>query len=204
MSILSKFHKNKDGAVTVETSLMILVLIVLTGGTIEAGYAYYQYNGAQTAARTGARIAATSDPVAISLNTMTGLSNGVEVGDPMPFYKLDCDGTNQNCSSGGYNSAAMSRILYGPDGDNTCGPTTRARRGMCDVFSEAKLGQVNVSYENSGLGKAGYQTDPAPLVSVTLKKVPLNFLFLDLVGFKDIATLPPVTATVMGEDLKNG
>jgi len=204
MKLFRSFRKNDDGAVTVETSFLILSLIILTGGAIEAGYALFQWNGAQTAARTGARIAATSDPVATQMNTMTGLSNSVAVGDPMPYYRLECDNKNKTCDAGGYDATAMSRIIFGPDGDNRCGTTTRARRGMCDIFSETKRANVSVAYQNSGLGKAGYQTDPAPLVTVTLKDVPLKFVFLDLVGFSNIATLPPVQATVMGEDLKNG
>lgn len=202
--LLKKLQARNDGAVSVETSLMILMLVILTGGSIEAGYAFYQYNGAQQAARTGARIAATSDPVARSISTMTGLSNSTGQGDVFPNYEIRCSDDTRRCSQGSYDSAAMQRIIFGPDEDGVCGATSRSRRGMCDVFRDAERSHIDVAYISSGLGRAGYQADAAPLVSVTLRDVPLNFVFLDLVGLKGVIHLPPVEATLMGEDLKNG
>lgn len=202
--LLRNFQRRNDGAVTVETSLTIMLLIFLTGGTIEAGYAFYQYNGAQQAVRTGARIAATSDPVASALDSMTGLSGTVSQGDAFPHFDITCSDETQSCSEGSYDNRAMQRILFGPDEDGTCGATTRLRRGMCDVFKDAQNARVDVAYISSGLGTAGYHGDAAPLVSVTLRGVPLNFVFLNLVGLADVIHLPPVEATLMGEDLKNG
>jgi len=202
--LFKKLIRRDEGAVTVETSLMIMVLIILTGGSIEAGYAFYQYNGAQQAARTGARIAATSDPVARSVSTMTGLSGAVSQGQSFPDFEIVCKNDTESCSEGSYDMAAMTRIVFGPDGDGVCGATSRARRGMCDVFGDTEQAYVDVAYFSSGLGTAGYQGDAAPLVSVTLRNVPLNFVFLDLVGLGDLIHLPPVEATLMGEDLKNG
>lgn len=202
--LFEKFRRTDSGAVTVETSLTILILIILTGGAIEAGYAFYQYNGAQQAARTGVRIAATSDPVARTVSTMTGLSGSVSQGQAFPDFEVTCSDATERCSEGSYDSAAMRRIVFGPDGDGVCGATTRARRGMCDVFKDTDRARVDVAYISSGLGTAGYHGDAAPMVSVTLRDVPLNFVFLDLVGFSDLVHLPPVEATLMGEDLKNG
>ncbi len=202
--LFRNFKRKNDGAVTVETSLMIMMLVILTGGSIEAGYAFYQYNGAQQAVRTGARIAATTDPVSTSVNTMTGLSNTVAQGQPFPDYSITCNDQTKSCSQGGYDNQAMKRIVFGPDADGTCGATSRARRGMCDVFRDTKHSRVDVAYIGSGLGRAGFQGDAAPLVSVTLSEVPVNFVFLDLVGLNGLIHLPPIEATLMGEDLKNG
>lgn len=193
---LKKLISRSDGAVTVETSFIISLLILLTGGSIEAGYAFFQYNGAQQAARTGARIAATSNPVSGDILTMTNLASS--------NYERHCSDKTNSCSQGSYDSVAMNKIIFGPDDDGKCGATTRARRGMCDVFSDVEQATVDVSYISSGLSTASTQTNPAPLVSVTLRDVPVNFLFLDLVGFKNIISLPPVEVTLMGEDLRNG
>ena len=198
-----RFRKNADGAVTVETSFLILLLTVLTGGAIEASYAFYQWNGAQTAARTGARIAATYDPVARDIRSMTGLES-VQTGAAMPAYDRQCSSDTQRCSRGGYDAGAMRAIIFGPDDDNACAATTEGRRGMCDVFPDVRRSNVDVSYTSSGFGRAGFQADPAPIITVRLRDVPLNFAFLDLVGFGGIATLPPVEVTVMGEDLRDG
>ena len=201
---IRKLLGREDGAVTIETSLIIMTLILLTGGSIEAGYAFYQYNGAQQAARTGARIAATSNPVSTNVNTMTGLSNSVSQGQPFPDYSITCSDKTRSCSDGGYDSRAMKRIVFGPDEDGICGATSRSRRGMCDVFRDTQRARIDVAYISSGLGTAGFHGDAAPLVSVTLREVPLNFVFLDFVGLGGVIHLPPVEATLMGEDLKNG
>jgi len=202
--LLSKLKKNETGAVTVETSFTILLLILLTAGTIEAGFAFHQYNGAQQAVRTGARIAATSNPVSVDVSEMTGTSNSVSAGQAFPSFERHCSDATRRCSQGRYDTSAMNRIIYGPDNDGQCGATTRPRRGMCDVFADTQRARVDISYIGSGLGRTGPQGDSAPLVSVTLRDVPLNFVFLDLIGFKDLVHLPPVEATLMGEDLKNG
>ncbi|GGX74134.1 hypothetical protein GCM10011309_25340 [Litorimonas cladophorae] len=190
------FRKSESGSVTVETSLIIMLLIMLTGGTIEASFAFHQYNAAQQAARTGVRIAATSDPVSRDFSDYTNVAD--------LSLERHCSSDTQQCSGGQYDSNAMRRIIFGPDGDGACAATTRSRRGMCDVFSDTQRAHVDVSYIGSGLGRTGAQGDAAPIVSVTLRDIPLNFVFLDLVGFKDIVHLPPVEATLMGEDLKNG
>lgn len=202
--LFKKLYAQTDGGVTVETSLTIMLLIILTGGSIEAGYAFYQYNGAQQAVRTGARIAATSDPVARDMATITGLTNGTTQGQAFPNYEYICQDDTKRCSEGSFDARAMQRIIYGPDEDGICGATSSPRRGMCDVFKDTSRAKVEVSYFSSGLGKAGYIGDSAPLISVTLREVPLNFVFLDIIGFQNLLHLPPVEATLMGEDLKNG
>ena len=194
---LRHFIKRDEGAVTIESSLIIMILIILTGGAIEASYAFYQFNSAQQAVRTGVRIAATSDPVASSLNAVTS-------GNATRNFEISCTDDGKRCSFGSYNSAAMERIIFGPDQDGVCGATTRLRRGMCDIFRDTQNAHVDVSYISSGFGTAGNQGDAAPLVSVTLREVPLNFVFLNLVGFDGLLHLPPVEATLMGEDLRNG
>ena len=195
MRIFKRFGHNTAGAVTVETSLLIGGLILLSGGAIEASYAFYQYNGAQIAARTGARIAATYDPVSRDMRNLNTLNAA--------NYARTCSSETRRCSQGGYDGSAMQAIVYGPDLDGACGATNQGRRGMCDVFNDVQLAHVDVSYSSAGLTTSG-RPDPAPIVTVTLRDVPLNFAFLDMVGFKNIATLPSVEVTVMGEDLKNG
>lgn len=202
--LFKKFQRDDRAAVTVETSLTIMILILLTGGSIEAGYAFYQYNGAQQAVRTGARIAATTTPVATTVTNMTGLSNRVSTGDSFPSFNITCNDQSQSCSQGRYDRQAMQRIIFGPDADGVCAATSRARRGMCDVFIDTKRSRVDVAYIGSGLGRAGFQGDAAPLVSVTLSEVPLNFFFLDMIGLDGLVYLPPIEATLMGEDLRNG
>jgi len=99
---------------------------------------------------------------------MTGLSNRVSTGDSFPSFNITCNDQSQSCSQGRYDRQAMQRIIFGPDADGVCAATSRARRGMCDVF------------------------------------IDINFFFLDMIGLDGLVYLPPIEATLMGEDLRNG
>ena len=196
--------KNIDGGVSVEASLTLMIMVALTGATVEAGYAFFQWNGAQQAARHGARLAATSDPVSHFLETMTGLGDGVEAGDPMPDYTLTCTGKTARCSQGSFNSFAMSNIVFGPESDNKCAKTDRARRGMCDVFNGVTKDNIEIIYSHSGLGVAGNPADPAPIVTVKVTDMKFDFVLLDLFTPESFSTMPDVSVSIMAEDLRSG
>lgn len=202
--MLRNLFKNTHGGVSVEASFILMIMVALTGATIEASYAYFQWNGAQQAARHGARLAATSDPVAQSLETMTGIGNGVEAGDPMPDYTLSCEGKTSSCNQGSFNNAAMNKIVFGPDNDNQCAKTVRDRRGMCDVFDDVTKDKVEIIYTHSGLGTAGYPANPAPLVTVKVTDMKFDFVLLDLFTPDSFSTMPDVSVSIMAEDLKSG
>jgi Flp pilus assembly protein TadG len=204
MRAVRNFLANRSGAVTIEAAFLVPLMIVLTAGAVEIGYAFYQWNGAHQAARHGARLAATSNPVPQDLRTMTGLGGGVKAGDPMPDYTRECFGKSQSCTGSAFNRAAMNAIVYGPDQDMTCEATNSPRRGICDVFSAVSRQNVDISYKSSGLGRAGFPADPEPLITVTIKDLQFNFLFLDLIIPKGWQTIPTTRASHMGEDLRSG
>ena len=179
MSSFNGYMQSERGSVTVETSLIITLLIVVTAGVIECSLAFWQWNTAQQSARFGARLAATSYPVAEDLRGMTGLEGGTEVGDPFPYYERHCSGKTSNCSSGQFNQVALDYIIFGPDGDGVCAPTTLERRGICDIISNVGRENMDISYIASGLGYAGEPGDPAPLITVTIRDLDFNFVFLD-------------------------
>ena len=203
MMILKKYYAAKGGAVTVETSLIIMIMIFLTAGVIDAGLGYWQWNSAQQAARHGARLAATSDPVAIDITTMTGIGNGVEAGDPFPDYIRSCSGKSLSCDQGGFSQAALAALVYGGDGDGACGSTTRERRGICDIVSNVGLANIEISYQGSGLGRAGSPASPAPLITVTIKDLDYDFVFLNALLPAKFQKLPPVSVSVISEDLSS-
>jgi len=72
--LISKLYRETNGAVSIETAFLTMVMIAVTGAAIETGLAFWQWNSAQQAARIGGRIAATSVPVSRRLNNFTGLS----------------------------------------------------------------------------------------------------------------------------------
>jgi len=199
-----KYYANQEGAVTVEMSIIITIVILLTAGVLDAGLGYWQWNSAQQAARHGARIAATSDPIANDLITMTGLGNGVKAGDPFPDYTRSCSGKTSSCDQGGFNQTALAALVYGLDGDQTCGPTARERQGICDIVPNIRLENIEISYEGSGLGRAGSPASPAPLITVTIKDLDFDFVFLNALLPGKFKKLPPVSVSVMSEDLSSG
>ena len=202
--MINRILKNPDGGVSVEASLILMIMVALTGATVEAGYAYFQWNSAQQAARHGARLAATSDPVSRNLETMTGLERGVQTGDPMPDYTFNCAGKTSRCNQGSFNNSAMNKIVFGPDNDQSCGKTEKDRRGMCDVFEAISKDNIEVIYTHSGLGIAGFPANPAPLITVKVTDMKFDFVFLDLFTPKSFSTMPDVSVSIMAEDLKSG
>lgn len=202
--LFGRFARNRSGAVTVEAGLISGFFVVCIGAAIELGFALWQWNAVQQSARVGVRIAATSDPVARELETMTGLENDTEPGDPMPDYTIYCSGSSGSCSSGNINSAELNRIIYGADNDGVCGQTERERRGVCDLLGRINAQNVEITYRNSGLGTAGNPGNPRPLITLTISDVPLDFAFLDLITNGSLVKIPEVRVSAVAEDLRSG
>lgn len=196
--IRSGFLNDDSGAVSVSASWLIGIFIVLTGGAAEMGNSYWQSNAIQHAAKMGARIATTSEPVSVELATMTGLSSNVDVGDPVPAYKIVCHGKTQSCNRGGFNQLAFNKIFYGRNNDGTCEATTQETRGMCDMFENLIPENVVITYESSGMGRAGNPPILIPVVTVTIADLEQNYLFLDFLGERTIGT----QVSALAEDLK--
>jgi hypothetical protein len=204
MNLISQFFENKTGSVTVETSIVLPVMLVFTISAFEISYGLFQWNTAQKSARVGARLAATTEPVSEQLLTITGLENGGEPGDPMPEYTYLCDGASESCSIGKFNERAFREILYGPDNDNVCRDTTKARRGICDIFADVGPENFLIEYRSSGLGRAGNPAAPAPLITITLKDLEYDLPLLRFITPSRLRTMPPVSVTVVAEDMQSG
>jgi len=202
MISLKPYKNSEAGGVTIETSFILTIMILLTAGVFEGGLAYWQWNSAQQAARHGARLAAISDPVANDLQVMTGLGNGVEPGDVFPDYLRKCSGKSHSCDQGGFNMAALQGLIYGPDGDGRCETTTRERRGICDIFTDIEPKNIEIAYSASGLGRAGSPATLAPLITVTVKDLDFDFIILDAFLPGTFSKIPPVSVSVMSEDLQ--
>src|SRR5438128_12366551 len=70
---LKTLWHDQEGAVILEFTVTMLVFMTVLFGTLEFGYAYYQWNVATKAVQLGGRLAAVSNPVASNLLTLTGL-----------------------------------------------------------------------------------------------------------------------------------
>ena len=204
MSLVPQYIQNEDGAVTVEASIISFIMLTLTIAAFEICYGFFQWNTAQQSARIGARLASTTQSISPKLETMTGLENGAQPGDPMPDYVDICDGASGSCSAGGFNESAFDEIVFGPDNDGVCGDTAKARRGICDVYGGVSPENVEIEYRSSGLGRAGNPASPAPIITVTLKDLEFDFAVLRYFTSENLRTMPTIRVSVVAEDMRSG
>lgn len=203
MRFLRRVSADESGGVLVEVTVMLTIVLVFVLGSVDFLMAMYQWNAATKAVQQGARVAAVSDPVSIDLQAYTGIGGAVYPGDPMPYFKRICDGAAATCSGGTFSAAALDTIVYGR-GSAACGDSTSIyMSGMCDLFARITPANVNITYEQVGLGYAGRPGGPIPSIKVTLQNLPFQFFFLGgLMNFANIQIAPVVTITA--EDMRSG
>jgi hypothetical protein len=212
--LLSASLRDRDGAVLVEVTVVMTIMLVFILGSIEFLFAFYQWNAAAKAVQIGARLAAVSDPVAAGLNNLSlaVVSASVPPGSPMPYFKITCDGATASCTCntvgacpgvGGYDEAAMRTLVFGR-GHSTCGEATSVYdAGMCGIFSRIRPENVVISYTQTGLGFAGRPGGPVPTITISIQNLPFQFFFLSgLRGFKNIP-IPALTTSITAEDLSS-
>lgn len=217
MKALAQFRRNEGGAVMVEATIAMTLLLMLTLGFVDFGNAFYQWNAAAKAVQVGARLASVSPPLAAAIKTVGPTATP---GDPISagIYNFVCIGGQANCTCTGSSCPAgtvplldtnFSRIFRGDtaySNNNACPALAAGQRpGMCHFFPRLRRQDVQVSYVATGLG---YQTRPGgavPTIVVEIRPgLPFQFFFLSgLMGFANI-NIPPMRSTVTGEDLANG
>jgi Flp pilus assembly protein TadG len=209
---LRPFRRDQNGGVLAEVSILIPIIFVFILGAIDFLFAFFQWNAAAKAVEIGARIAAVSDPVATNL---ANISSALPLGTQWPTsdtFTIKCDGSTSSCTctgtctgwTAGYNSTAMSLIIFGRDGNGLCGDAASYYYvGMCDIFGRINSASyVVVTYTQTGLGYAGRPV-PVPTITVSLQNLPFQFFFLGgLLGFANI-NIPAQTTTITGEALSS-
>ena len=210
---LRLFWRDQAGAVLVETTVMMALMLIVLLGSIDFLSLLYQWNAATKAVQLGARIAAVSNPVAAGLNNLSiAVVNATLVppGGAMPFFEVRCDGATERCACtgtclgvGGYDAAAMNAVVFGR-GSASCGDALSSyTAGMCDVFERIKAANVVISYTQTGLGYAGRPGGPAPTITVEIQDLPFQFFFLGgLLRFRAIA-IPALRTSISAEDLSS-
>jgi hypothetical protein len=205
--------RDESGATFVEFTAVVFTFLIIVLGFVDFSYAYYQWNSATKAVQYGARLAAVSDPVVEDLRELDGLSEDVIPGDPMPDFGFECTASATNGSAGTctneatYSADAMQILVFGRMSDGSARTTCDAAQtdvklfGMCNIFSRIDASKVIVNYEYTGLGYAGRPGGPVPTITVRLRNLTFQYVFLgDLLGLSNI-TLPSFATTVTGEDL---
>ncbi|MEJ1160085.1 TadE/TadG family type IV pilus assembly protein [Prosthecomicrobium sp. N25] len=211
-ALVRRFGKEDRGATFLEFTIVFVPFLLILMGIIEFSLVFWQWNTATKAAYRGARLAAVSTPVDSTLKSFTGLASGIAPGTPIAigganaYAERSCTGTNNTsgtCANGTYSAAAMARLVYGNETLTSCPATPASPReiGMCHFFPGLTPANVRVVYTHTGLGFAGRPGGPVPTVTVELRNLTFGYFFLSGLSRLTTITMPPLTATVTGEDL---
>jgi Flp pilus assembly protein TadG len=213
---------DENAATMVEHTVTIFMFFIILFGIIEFSFLYYQWNAATKAVQYGARMAAVSDPIPTGFAALSAPSGAVYAGDPMPPFDITCQGTNISGSAvtctGSITVAtasALQALVFGRDHvsgavrtscDFTPKTTAEMRRsiGMCNFMfgNRMQANNIEVKYQYTGLGYAGRPGGPVPTITVSLRNMQYQFIFLNgLMGFAPV-NMPGFATTVTGEDLK--
>jgi Flp pilus assembly pilin Flp len=211
---LNRFLRDQRGAVMVEVTIVLSLMLVLVLGAIDFLLLFYQWNAAAKAVQIGARLATVSDPVASGLNDLSQavVSASVHPGAAMPKFVVTCDGRTATCTCDSvrgcrgvksYNRAAMNTIVFGR-GSSSCSDAKSAEQvGMCDIFPRITPANVKIVYAQTGLGYAGRPGGPMPTITVSIQNLPFQFYFLGgLIGFRNLQ-IPASTTSIAAEDLSS-
>jgi len=199
ISKFSKVLKNDCGAVLVEVSLLLPLLLLLTFGIVEGGYIFYQANGTQKATQLGARFAATRPMIA------TGFTSGTN--DCMSSAAQEDIGTN--CATvppANLQSVTCSKtMLTGCDDAKL----TVILNKMKSVYPFIEDNDLFITYEGTGLGFVG-RGKPVPAITVELRGVEYDYIAIGhLLNFSGVDLgsafkINNVQTTVIGEDIGEG
>ena len=192
--MLKHFIRDQGGASAAEFAIILLLLMILTFGVMDMGYALWQWNNAEKAGQFGARLAAISTPLAPGLATYECGTAATTAGQPCSqggnnFGIVTCTGTvtGTDCTgSYGVSQAEAARLL--------------AR--MQTIFPRIQAENLIVEYQDLQLAFDGRGS---PVASVTVRIVNVNFEFLilnALLGFNPIA-MPEFRTTLTTEDLRS-
>jgi hypothetical protein len=205
--------RDDRGAVLVEVTIMMSIMLIFLLSSIEFLFVFYQFNAATKAIQIGARIAAVSDPVATGMSSLTTAVLGtVQPGAPMPNFEIRCDGatTRCDCLRGpacprdlGYDAAAMNTIVFGRGSSSCTDAVNFYNTGMCDVLPRISPANVVIVYTQTGLGFAGRPGGPVPTITVSLQNLSLQLLFLGgVLGLNELQ-MPALTTSITAEDLSS-
>jgi Flp pilus assembly protein TadG len=192
-----KFAADEAGAAMVEMSIVIVLLLTLVLGFVDFGYAFYQWNAANKAVQTGARLASVSNPVVVSPIISSAATSDLSlVGVQMApgSYSFSCTSTTcTGTGTPGFSQAAFDTIFEG----------SATRPGMVDIFPDLARTEVRIEYIATGLGFWTRPGGAIPTIRVSIINHPFQFFFLGgLLSFANI-TMPSMISTVTGEDLSS-
>jgi Flp pilus assembly protein TadG len=184
-SLVTKFWKDTQGSVLVETTIVLPLFLLMVLGAVDASYMLYEWELANKAVYVGARTAVVSDPVDSGILATTATPQSSGIGQPCytlstpaplcPTATSTCtsDGTAATCSLNAGSQPAFNTILT----------------AMRQIFPRIAASNVTVTYATNG---AGFMGDPSGLpmnVTVSLSCMTHQFYFVN--GLMQWVFAPP-------------
>lgn len=201
------FWKEESGTALIEGLVVFPLVVLVFSAFVEFGYAVHQWNQTVKATQYAARQLAVTNPVVTTFNPKTAAAapTAADVGNSMPD-----DGTTWSCTGNDSQSTApycangLRKIVYGSATSSitTCQPLTTAgiTPAMCQLNPNIKLGNVKVSYSQTGLGYYGRPNGAVVTIKVEVTGVQLNLPVVGaLLGIN--ITIPSLPVTITSEDL---
>jgi Flp pilus assembly protein TadG len=212
---VNRFRQDCNGAVLVETTLVLLLFLLVSLGTVDAAFLLYDWAQGNKAAFFGARTALVIDPVATGITNLTYSTAATQLGQPCfastgapngtsscPTVNTVCTpaATNGSCTGGEtWNEAAFAIILA----------------QMQTVFPRLGRQNVQISYQTTGLGFVGRPNGLPMNVTVSIRCMTHQFFFLSALNnnlvFPALPTgcpaaapgpaLPPFPTTLTSESM---
>lgn len=184
MTVFARLLRDRGGASAAEFALILPLLLLFLLGIIDAGRLMWTFNQAEKATQMGVRAAVVTNIIPTDLNVDFATVYNLVGGDPVPsatFSTTTC--TNTTCSGG-----------WGHDAD----AFDFVEQRMSLMYPAIAPTNVEIQYDNVGLGYAGDPSGPDVAALVTVRLQGLTFEPLVLLGL-DI-DLPDFRASLTGED----
>ncbi|WP_313804980.1 TadE/TadG family type IV pilus assembly protein [Sphingobium sp.] len=195
--LITALIRDSRASSAAEFALVLPLLLIFLLGIIDVGRLMWTWNRAEKATQMGVRYAVTTDPVATGIATYSfaagasSIPQGSSIGTSY-FSSMTCNSTT--CGSCSGSACASLTTPY-----NTTAFTNIVDR-MRAFLPELSAANVEVQYNNSGIGYSGDPNGPdiAPLVTVRIRDMAFQPIALAL--FNASITLPSFSAVLTMED----
>lgn len=194
---LEDFLKYEDGVSLTEALLVTPIVLLVFTAFIELGFATFQWNQAVTAMQHGARMLAVSEPMLADMSYLTSDYPASE-GGPVPNADIS---VSCGAGTGACDAVQMQRLLTGSD--SSCAYAAGTRPGMCDIFPRITANTLLITYYRSGLGYVGRPDGPVLSITVELRNLTFNFLFLGRFLPTSVLSIPAHPVTITSEDMSS-
>lgn len=196
------FWQDDRGISLVESLLVMPIVLLVLVAMIEFGIAVFQWNEATKAVQVGARLAAVSSPITgdVAYDGLVADHTGIPEGNPTPsgFVSVSCGAGTVPCDA-----TRLARLLDG--GDGSCQPSGEiSMMGMCDFAPFITAENVRITYHRSGLGYVGRPFGPVSTITVELRQLSFDFLFVDeLIPGLTSLEIPAQPVSITSEDVSD-